>query len=602
MRRHVCPLQDGARRVREEVLQRRYGLQIGDQMKLLADRVPVETVEALAVMAASPKQLRKLAKVPTGTPLRLPSALEMLALENLVHACQVRLGGYAASLDADESALRASEPGTAKHNALLLRVYEQNVLETTLETALQRQAELGRPQPTKKNAKASDTSAAQHGDVASKAGLDAPAATGPANQSTLSASLPVAPEPALRAWDAARTCAWLGGVLANGSGAPPLSHGQQPVSAANTGADSAVNAAAARRAMPEPAGVDCAAWEVNGSALLRLAERGPLHACSALHRAGARTGCATRLWPLLLSTLTDNLAADCPPVRWAQTHSQVYLSFTLKGLQLDAAPRLRGQVLVLEYNSSQGERAVRLPLWSRPMPIRAADVHATSSQLKLSLRKREKVGAGLDENEAGPTRHLHDAGSSSDFDAETAAEVFAAEAAETGGDGGTNRDDDGDGDSSAASWPRLLLLRSTDRQLRRRGVLSADWEALAHVVASEEESLKQTERARQNVRWLEDKWARQGRGTLADVITSGPELSAEQVQGLGNQFGAAPPSMAHHHRGSSMSGRIEEALTLEQQRLLHAGVHPSQIPGLEDGVEVELGADNKIKFVGKEEL
>jgi len=80
--------QDGARRVREEVLQRRYGLQIGDQMKLLADRVPVETVEALAVMAASPKQLRKLAKVPTGTPLRLPSALEMLALENLVHACQ----------------------------------------------------------------------------------------------------------------------------------------------------------------------------------------------------------------------------------------------------------------------------------------------------------------------------------------------------------------------------------------------------------------------------------------------------------------------------------------------------------------------------------
>eukprot|EP00965_Chrysotila_dentata_P021773 720966-Pleurochrysis_carterae.AAC.3 len=41
---------------------------------------------------------------------------------------QVRLGGYAASLDADESALRASEPGTAKHNALLLRVYEQVAL------------------------------------------------------------------------------------------------------------------------------------------------------------------------------------------------------------------------------------------------------------------------------------------------------------------------------------------------------------------------------------------------------------------------------------------------------------------------------------------
>ena len=106
---------------------------------------------------------------------------------------------------------------------------------------------------------------------------------------------------------------------------------------------------------------------------------------------------------------------------------------------------------------------------------------------------------------------------------------------------------------------------------------------------------------RQNMRWLEDKWARQGRAhtTLADMVGHAAPLSSDQIAELAAHGGfggegaagtepAEPASHASHASPPLGDLRQMPGLSAEQLRLLEEGVHPSRIPGLEGGVDIEL--------------
>lgn len=103
---------------------------------------------------------------------------------------------------------------------------------------------------------------------------------------------------------------------------------------------------------------------------------------------------------------------------------------------------------------------------------------------------------------------------------------------------------------------------------------------------------------RQNMRWLEDKWARQGRAhtTLADMVGHAAPLSSDQIAelaahgGFGGEgaAGTEPAEPASHASPPLGDLRQMPGLSAEQLRLLEEGVHPSRIPGLEGGVDIEL--------------
>jgi hypothetical protein len=135
------------------------------------------------------------------------------------------------------------------------------------------------------------------------------------------------------------------------------------------------------------------------------------------------------------------------------------------------------------------------------------------------------------------------------------------------------------------AWPRLLQDAAAETFLRRRGLLRVDLDAATAALEREEADTAESERVRLNLAWLEDKWARQGRAhtTLADMMGNAEPLPAEameEVSALGG-LGSAPLSGLGDLR--SMPG-----LSAEQLQRLEAGEHPSRIPGLEGGVDLEI--------------
>lgn len=156
------------------------------------------------------------------------------------------------------------------------------------------------------------------------------------------------------------------------------------------------------------------------------------------------------------------------------------------------------------------------------------------------------------------------------------------------GEGAWGAEEEADG-GARGGWPRLLRDASLEQALRARGLLGADWAAVGQALEREEEAVAETERVAQNVHWLEDKWARQGRGTLAEQIAGAPMLTAEELrQKMGPEAAAAATAATSGGGGGAAVGMQQPPLSRAQQQLLQAGVHPSKVPGLEGGMEIEI--------------
>ena len=225
-----------------------------------------------------------------------------------------------------------------------------------------------------------------------------------------------------------------------------------------------------------------------------------------------------------------------PPLRWAQTADAIHVTVALRDLALGAPPVLRGAELVLDCRGGlAGGGATQrfsttLHLFAPPLALDEGDVSVGGSELRLTLRKRPPP---------------------------------AAEGA------------------AAAAWPRLLHDAALDLALRRLRRLEPDWRLVDEAYEAEEREVAEAERMRKNVVWLEEKWARQGRGTLADVIGGAPALDDEQLRRMAGEMAEG---------GGGGGGGGGATLTAEQQTMLEAGTHPSQIPGLEGGYEIEVDA------------
>jgi len=450
---------DDARPTRVAMLRSRLRLELGGELHLHPDgRLDPVTVEALAILSASPAQLAALSD--TEPFAELPAVLELSALDNLRHVCSVRLGRYAESLDDDEEALvkeeRALERAVQEYrgggegraalvDALRLRVSEQRTLETNLEAIEERIKRL-------------------------------------------------------QAHDVMRGKAGGKGARAKAGNAATGKGGRKGRKKA------AVAAARVRAGASSPA-------------------------------AGAE-GAPRAVAPLEVDSV--------PPLLWSQDGDSVTLTVSLSHLALLSPPELSGRTLQLHVSGvgrasgggapSSREFRASLGLWAAPLPLQGSEVVIHGSRLKISLRKRpgdaELEGEGVGE------------------------------------------------------WPRLLEDGAFDSLLRRRGVLQADLAAVAQAAERAEAEATEAERVRQNVHWLEDKWARQGRAqtSLADKIGNAPDMTADQMAEIASLGGL----------GAAGAGGVEEVrgemrLTVEQLRRLEAGVHPSEILGLEGGVEVELG-------------
>lgn len=177
--------------------------------------------------------------------------------------------------------------------------------------------------------------------------------------------------------------------------------------------------------------------------------------------------------------------------------------------------------------------SARLRLWQPPLPLRQEDMRISPSSFKLELRKKpprprreapmpEDSSTGGEHSEAsefGPETPAAEAAAeaaadAADHSASEFASEFAADDAEDTASGGAA----GPRGEPAAEWPRLVHSRALERVLKRRGLLSFDIEAIETAIKSEERDLEESERMRTNMRWLEDKWARQ-------VALARPQLS-----------------------------------------------------------------------------
>ena len=106
---------------------------------------------------------------------------------------------------------------------------------------------------------------------------------------------------------------------------------------------------------------------------------------------------------------------------------------------------------------------------------------------------------------------------------------------------------------------------------------------MAEAADAEERNERETERVRHNMLWLEDKWAREGREhtNLASMMAAARGFSSEQMEDLSHVAGRGG--------GAQLGdGRDMPDLSPEQLTELGRGVHPSQIAGLEGGIDIEI--------------
>ncbi|KAL1504358.1 hypothetical protein AB1Y20_010764 [Prymnesium parvum] len=369
--------------------------------------------------------------------------------------------------------------------ALRLRVEEQTILESTLQLVEWRQLQAGTPPPAASAWRRAQPPAAPTPAATTTTTASTSAATPPPPACPPNAVCADAPTAALfRSWSAPQLCAW-----------------------------------ACRLSEAAPPAASCASWTLTPPQLLHAAERGARATCAALSSAGLPQGaapCARAVWPSVRRLWADGVAAAAPPLRWAQNETSVQVAVHLRALSLLAPPELRGASLRFACRgAARGEPprnySVALELFRAPLPLDEARVQLSATQLRVVMSK------------GAETRREHSCGREGEA-------LLSAEEEEAAHVGNVEC---GEGEEDLRlPWPRLVLHRSVDKALRRLGKLLPDWEELGRSAQRADEEEAETERVRQNIFWLEDKWARQGRGKLEDVISASPALTSEQLEAM----------------------------------------------------------------------
>jgi hypothetical protein len=564
---------DEHRPVREALLGR-LGMELGREMHLHpGGQLDPITLEAMAILAASPTQLRSLARTEPLSPL--PPAVELRALANLAQVCSVRLGRYPASLEEDEEAVLRVERRVRKEVASGTGATEGQ-RRPPKEPGLGVEERAGGGDSgggsgerwEEERAPAVDASGGWSGSGAWRvAGL---AATGRAlrlrvaEQRILEENL----EAIQKRIDALRREEREGRRgAAQGKGATKGGN-----KGGREGGDKGSGQNGARRRGSE-----------------RRSHQGEGTLAEARGSAGGADSAGTPSVggipePSASSLDLLHLARTVPPMLWSQTDSEINLSIRLPSLELLSPLSADGRALRLHVRGfdrgtaaptrplggarSAGEETsataalpagrgapsrefnASLQLWGEAEPLRPTDVVYRGSLLQVRLRKAEGAAGG------------------------------------GAGQGGV-------------AWPRLLQDAAAETFLRRRGLLRVDLDAATAALEREEADTAESERVRLNLAWLEDKWARQGRAhtTLADMMGNAEPLPAEameEVSALGGLGAMAARGWVGKAAGGSapLSGlgdlRSMPGLSAEQLQRLEAGEHPSRIPGLEGGVDLEI--------------
>lgn len=641
------------RPVREALLQRRLGMELGQELHLHpGGRLDPMTVEALAILSANPAQLRALQRTEPLSPL--PPAVELRALANLAQVCSVRLGRYPASLDEDEEALidvegrlreaRAGmhrpappEPGLKGDEEALVDVarqlWEELAVEPGLGEGVGDAGSGGGGLADLLGVEGGKHAAGRRGGSIESGGARAArraallAAHGRAlrlrvaEQRILEENLDTIQERIKELRQAERVgrrgakrekgpveSATKGGEEGGKQGGKPggKQGGRQGGKRGGKKGGRQGGKQGGKQGN-EPGGERGSSESGENNAISRATRsrqsEGALAQARGTAGGAVSAGTASDGWsheppPVPPGPDLLLLARSVPPMLWSQTDTEISLSVRLPSLELLSPPSVDGVTLRLRMRgldrgiaspsgtpgggrglsagrtgaaAAASGAATALPggqvaasrdfkaslqLWAQTEPLRPADVVHRGSLLQIRLRKAEpSVAAGGGAGQAGA--------------------------------------------AGGVAWPRLLGDAAAEALLRRRGLLRVDLDAVAAAIEREEADTAESERVRLNLAWLEDKWARQGRAhtNLADMIGNAEPLTSEAVEEMSALGGFDAAGTGGRQEGvaggaSAMSGlgdlRSMPGLSAEQLRRLEAGEHPSRIPGLEGGVDLEI--------------
>ena len=370
------------------------------------------------MLSAPPSHLAALARSQVFAPL--PPVLELAALATLRHVCVVRLGRYGSSLDEDEEAALALEQQQRRRE----EQEDQQEGQQEEEGAEACGAQCGAPAAARQAGRAA-------GRVA--AGRLAALRLRVSEQRAIERSLEAAEErvAAVRRAEAARG--------AGGRRVARKSRSRGGGSGEHAGSGQPAAASAGGR----PKG---AAGAAPAGGRGESARRGG---------AGALPASAELVAEL------EAAARGVPPLRWSQSATHVHVTVRLRRLETLSPPTLSGRSLHLCVRGRSGPSGsgdprgvynATLELWGMPLPLRATDIMAGGSLLRLSLRKPDEGAQGV----------------------------------EPGG-GGVGEFGEG-----AGEWPRLLEHRELEELLRRRGTVGPDLDAVSRALeeaeAEEQES------------------------------------------------------------------------------------------------------------------
>ena len=563
---------DGYLSTRVALLGSHLGLDLGDELLLHPKGVfdPI-TIEALAILAATPSQLQELAHQGPFEPLA--PMLELRALENLRHVCSVRLGRFEASLEDDEHRLEieikllrkdAVERGSGREDIRIAAVTRSDGISH---------------QDQREVANGSASASQVHG----------PAITGGSVHGSKGHGRRMAVVNALK-----------------------LRILEQQILEDNLEASEGRVKELRKRVLNKPKQKPKARRKDEGRWDRATGFQGTRQLGSTSLEDVTSSAMATEESAVL--GLSPRLGGEprfdpysVPPMRWSQNDTHVVLTISLPRLSILDTPSLDGRILRLHVSGHERVAPVKaastpsmqpllrdetahsigkgaggrvhlkefnasLVLWEQPQSLRASDISHRGSQLKVLLTKPDPLL------------------------------VTSRASNEPWGS------DEGSG------WPRLLESAVQDGLLRRHGVLLPDLETITAILDQEEADNAESERVRHNLAWLEDKWARENKEhtNLAELIENAPRLDPASLRDA-TEVDRMRPSPDHetteHRRmGDSTkprraSGRRDDGiasivgqrdlrampgLTPDQRRRLESGEHPSKIPGLEGGIDLEI--------------
>lgn len=573
--------------LRQRLLREGLGVPEEANLALGAHRVPAPTVSALRVYLAEHAELRQLVMplLATGEPppehvacdpdsfadaderpprvAPLSRSTELLVARNLEHVTSERLRAHAehgdgdadadvlerarahggvgsradaAALELAAAALRALEVETLEACAAIARARVQQLRSlpegarapefggyyTAAAAALRQQAESARSAagsaaattlPTPDDERATAHQRGTSGSSARPAG----AGLGPVGE-----------------WDEAAVRGWLSSLLHEraASGAGPAddgARGGEQRGAARAGECAAglsgpdvLRVARVHRAEGEGAALDAlrTEWQLSGAAVGAAADAG---AAAAVPLPPERADALRRVLTDARALLLAHEVAHFPPAAWAQRGDSVHLTLQLRSATVDVlAPRQAA--------------AATLRLRVRGTPRRALPAVGATDAIDRAQLEYE-----IDVPLHAPVQPF--AGDGARPGAELARPLSTVRIGRSSVSVVLRKAHGPDELDTAVEWPRLLADEPLERALRSRETLSTDYAIVSSAHEEEVAEDAENERVARNVHYLEDKFAREGRGSLADVIMGAgapPGRGDDDAQGGGHGHGGGP--------------------------------------------------------------